>query len=261
MIDLSGKRALVCGSSQGIGRATAEVFARQGATLTLLSRSEAALQEVCAGLATSHGQSHRVLVGDFSQPESLPALVGDEITQHGGFEILVNNTGGPPGGPIIDAQPDAFRKALEMHVVANQLLAQTVVPHMKDVRYGRLIQIISTSVKEPIPGLGVSNTTRWAVAAWAKTLSRELGAFGITVNNVLPGFTDTARLRSLFEARAEREGRSFDDVAAEARAKIPVARFGDADEIANAVAFLASPDAGYVTGVSLAVDGGRLGGM
>lgn len=261
MIDLSNKRALVCGSSQGIGKAAAEIFARQGASVTLLSRNESALNNVKATLATDHGQSHHVLIGDFANPDALPSLVTNHMNAHGAFDILVNNTGGPPGGPIFDATPEQFRKALDMHVIGNQLLAQAVVPEMKKSGFGRLIQIISTSVKEPIPGLGVSNTTRWAVAAWAKTLSRELAPFGITVNNILPGFTDTARLQSLFASRAEREGRSAEEIANEARAKIPAGRFGTADEIAAAIAFLASPDAAYITGVNLAVDGGRLASM
>jgi 3-oxoacyl-[acyl-carrier protein] reductase len=181
------------------------------------------------------------------------------LGQSGPVHILINNTGGPSSGPLVDAMPDEFLNAIRMHVVCNQLLVQAVLPGMKSAGFGRVINIISTSVREPIPGLGVSNTTRWAVAAWAKTLSRELAPFGITVNNVLPGYTDTARLRARFEWRAGREGRSSEDLAAEAQKAVPIGRFGRPEEIAAAIAFLASPEASYVNGINLPVDGGRLG--
>lgn len=261
MFELTGRRALVGGSSQGIGRAIAEVFARQGASVTLLARDEAALRAVCAGLAKSGAQQHGVIVADFAQPDGLQRTVRDAGERVGGFDILVNNTGGPHAAAVLESSVDAFRRAFEMHVVCNQLLAQTLVPWMKERKWGRILQVISTSVKEPIPGLGVSNTTRWAVASWGKSLSRELAPFGITVNNILPGFTDTARLRELFETRAAREGRTVEQVAETARQAIPAARFARPEEIAAAAAFLASNEASYVTGVSLAVDGGRLGSM
>jgi 3-oxoacyl-[acyl-carrier protein] reductase len=261
MIDLSNLRALVCGSSQGIGRACAERLARQGASVTLLARDAEALTQVHAGLARSAGQTHHALVADFTQPQAVRDVVAADIASHGGYDVLVNNTGGPASGPLLDAEPDAFRKALEMHVICNHLLVQTVVPKMREKNFGRIVQIISTSVKEPIPGLGVSNTTRWAVAAWAKTLSRELAPYGITINNVLPGYTATARLKSLFEARSQREQTSVDRIEAEVLRGVPMGRFAEADEIAAAVAFLASKEASYITGINLPVDGGRLSSM
>ncbi len=261
MIDLKGKHALVCGSTQGIGRACAEVLARCGAAVTALARDAAALQEVAAGLPTDNGQEHSFVCADFSEPENVQARVADHVADHGPFEILLNNTGGPGPGPILEASPSEFQKSLTMHVVCNQHLVQTLVPGMKERAYGRIIQIISTSVKEPIPGLGVSNTTRWAVASWAKTLSRELAPFGITVNNVLPGFTATARLQHLFENRARREGSSASEIEQQTRAGVPMGRFAEPEEIASAVAFLASPAASYITGVNLPVDGGRLSSM
>lgn len=259
MINLQGRRAIVCGSTQGIGRAAAALLAQQGAAVTLVARDEAALVDVQKTLAA--GAAHDRIVADFSRPAELQAAVAKHLAAIGPAHVLVNNTGGPAGGPILDAKPDDFILAMQMHLVCNQLLVQTVVPGMKQAGYGRIINIISTSVREPIPGLGVSNTTRWAVAAWAKTLSRELGPFGITVNNVLPGYTDTARLRALFETRAKREGRTPEQVTEETMKAVPAGRFGKAEEIAAAVAFLASAEAAYVNGINLPVDGGRLGSM
>ncbi|TWT44202.1 3-oxoacyl-[acyl-carrier-protein] reductase FabG [Phycisphaerae bacterium RAS1] len=258
MFDLSGRHALVCGSSQGIGRASAELLARCGARITLLARDEAALAEVCRGLHAVKGTAHAFRAADFRRPEDVRRTAAEIVEQVGPVEILVNNTGGPSSGPILDARPEAFLEAATMHIACNQLLVQTCVPGMRQRGYGRIINIISTSVKQPIPGLGVSNTTRWAVAAWAKTLAGELGPFGITVNNVLPGFTSTARLRSLFEARSRREGIPVEQIEATAKAEIPLRRFATPEEIAAGVVFLASPAASYVNGINLPVDGGRL---
>ncbi len=258
---LAGKRAVVCGSTQGIGRACALRFAGLGAEVILVARNAEALAAVQGELPTDAGQAHGAVCADFTEPEQVQAAVADKLKATGGAHILLNNTGGPPPGEIVDAEPEAFLKAYRMHLVANQLLLQTVLPEMKAAKYGRIINIISTSVKEPIPGLGVSNTTRWAVASWAKTVSREVAPFGITVNNVLPGFTDTARLRSLIASRAKGRNVSEDVIQSEMFAGIPVGRFGEADEIAAAAAFLASPAASYVNGVNLPVDGGRLASM
>lgn len=259
MFRLDDRHALVCGSSQGIGQAAAEMLARQGARVTLVARAEAALNAVAAGLERGVGQSHAVVVADFAHPAEVRDRVAAHVAAAGPVDILVNNTGGPKSGPILDARPEDFTAAFAMHVLCNQLLVQLLAPAMKERRFGRIINIISTSVKEPIPGLGVSNTVRWAVAAWSKTLARELGPFGITVNNVLPGYTDTARLRSLFDARAQREGKTPAEVAVATMAAVPAGRFATPAEIAAAVGFLAAPEASYVNGVSLAVDGGRLG--
>ena len=258
---LAHKSALIGGSTQGIGRATAHLFASRGASCTLIARNEAALQETTTALSTDASQTHAYLVADFSNPDSVKSAVQGAVGNGQQFDIVVNNTGGPPGGPIVDADPQAFLKAIEMHVVCNQLILQAVLPQMKAAQYGRFINIISTSVREPIPGLGVSNTTRWAVAAWAKTVSREVAPFGITINNVLPGFTDTARLKSLFENKSQKTGKDFKDVSDDALAKIPAGRLGKPEEVAAAVAFLASPAAAYINGINLPVDGGRLASM
>ncbi len=258
MIDLSGRTALVCGATRGIGRACAELLAKAGARVTLVARDAGALERVAEELCGVGASVAGVVCANFSSPESVRDAVTAHIDAHGPHEILINNTGGPPSGPLVDAQAEQFLAAIRMHVVCNQLLVQALLPGMRAARYGRIVNIVSTSVREPIPGLGVSNTTRAAVAGWSKTLSRELAPDAITINNVLPGFTATERLRSLFEARAQREGRATDAIEDETRRGVPMGRFARPEEIAAAVVFLASPLASYITGVSLAVDGGRL---
>jgi 3-oxoacyl-[acyl-carrier protein] reductase len=254
-IQLDGKTALVCGSSAGIGLECARAIADIGAKVTLCARNEAALD---AALETLPGAGHCRIVADFDQPDQLASAVQSHIDDNGSFAILVNNSGGPPGGPILDADSDEFLTAIKRHVVGNHRLAQIVVPGMKEIGYGRIVNIISTSVREPISNLGVSNTTRGAVAAWAKTLSKELGPDGITVNSVLPGFTDTARLAQLMEKRAAAEGTTADQIASDWIDSIPLGRFASAEEIGTVVAFLCSPAASYISGVCLPVDGGRL---
>ena len=261
-ISLSGKRALVCGSTQGIGRASAIELASLGASVTLVARNPERLEQVCRELPAKpeFRQTHRWFAADFADPAAVQEAVRTELAHQsaaGPYTILVNNTGGPAGGPVADAQPDAFVAAFRSHVVCNQLLVQALLPGMKSAGYGRIINIISTSVKAPIPGLGVSNTIRAAVANWAKTLATELAPLGITVNNVLPGFTDTERLKQLFTARAQKEGKSLEEVTKASIATIPAGRLGRAEEIAAAVAFLATPAAAYINGINVPVDGGR----
>lgn len=259
---LSPYRALVGGSTQGIGRAVAEALAERGATVTLLARNEASLREVAAALPTPEGQQHNFLVADFNEPDHLSEVVHTYLKEHpSGFQILVNNTGGPAGGPILEAPASAFLAAFNQHLICNHLLAQAVVPGMRAAGYGRIINIISTSVKIPLANLGVSNTIRGAVASWAKTLANELGPDGITVNNVLPGATLTQRHTSLIDKKVAQTGQSVDTIEAGMKQTIPARRFGQAEEVAAAVAYLAAPVAGYVNGVSLPVDGGRTGSL
>jgi len=258
-IDLTAKRALVCGGSQGIGLAVAKELAEMGASLTLMSRSADKLEAAIAELPNP--EQHNYLVADFSDRDNLKDVVSKHLTEHGGFEILINNAGGPPGGPITEADPLAFLKAIELHVLASQTLSKLLLPHMKTEGFGRIINIISTSVRIPIKGLGVSNTTRGAMASWAKTWSNEVGAFGITVNNVLPGYTNTGRLKSLITAWSKRDDVSEEATAKRMEANVPMNRFGDPSEVAAAAAFLASPAASYITGISLTVDGGRTGAL
>ncbi len=259
-LDLSNKNALVCGSTQGIGKATALALAKMGANVKLMARNEKKLQAVLSELDTSQGQSHSYACADFSNVENVKSAV-QSITADKNIHILINNTGGPAGGSIIDASTYAFESAFQMHVVCNQILAQAVTPGMKTDGFGRVVNIISTSVKIPIVGLGVSNTIRGAVASWAKTMANELGQFGITVNNVLPGFTDTNRLKSLITKKAENQGVSKEQIANVMKSQIPSARFAQAEEVANAVAFLCSPAAAYINGINVPVDGGRTGAL
>ena len=252
--DLTGQRALVCGSSQGIGRATATALAKAGASITLLARNRETLETVRAGL---DGSGHVVLVADFNDPAAVHDIAAAHAAEHGPVHILVNNTGGPRGGPVHAAAADEFVTVFRQHLLANQALVQALLPGMREAGHGRIINVISTSVKEPIPGLGVSNTIRGAVASWAKTLAGELGPLGITVNNVLPGFTRTARLAGLFAAQAEQSGKTVAEIEAAVLTTVPLARFAEPEEIAAVIAFLASPLAGYVNGINLPVDGGR----
>lgn len=259
-LDLSGKHAIVCGSTQGIGKAAALELALLGASVTLVARDEQKLKHVWGELHHSGHQFHHHLAVDFSHPDEVRKKISEYMQKHA-VHILVNNTGGPPGGTAIDAKPEEFLSAFNSHLICNQIITQAVVPSMKQEKYGRIINIISTSVKIPIRGLGVSNTIRGAVANWAKTLSLELAPYGITVNNVLPGATQTARLDWLIKSKAEKSGKTEDEIRNEMTAEIPAGRIGNASEVAAAIAFLASPAAGYINGINLPVDGGRTGSL
>jgi 3-oxoacyl-[acyl-carrier protein] reductase len=256
-LNLTGKTAIVCGSTQGLGKACAVELALLGASVTLMARNEDSLQRTQAELDLSQGQKHGYIVADFSDVDQVRERVGKFVSASPPVHILVNNTGGPKGGPILDSSLQQFSDTFSAHVLCNHVLAQAVIPGMKAERFGRIINIISTSVKQPIPGLGVSNTIRGAVASWAKTLAGELAPFGITVNNVLPGMTKTGRLDSLIKARSEKSGKSIQQITEEMIAEIPAGRFALPNEFAAAVAFLATPAAGYINGISIPVDGGR----
>lgn len=254
-MDLSGRHALVCGASQGIGLAAAQHLAGLGACVTLLARNA---DRLTSALATLEGDGHAFEVADFSQPDSV-AEAAQRVTARRPVEILINNTGGPAGGPISEAQASAFLATFEQHLICNHLLATTVLDGMKAAGWGRIINVISTSVKQPLPGLGVSNTIRGAVASWAKTWATEVAPHNITVNNVLPGATGTQRLSSLAEAKAQKTGTTPDAVLKAMAAQVPMGRTAEPEEIARAIAFLASPAANYISGINLPVDGGRTG--
>ena len=255
---LNGLNALICGGTSGIGKATAIEFSNLGANVTLFARNEDKLKETLILLSNDRNQNHKYLVGDFDDSNSVKQTIENHISNGNQYHILINNSGGPKGGLISKANPEEFVVAFNRHLICNHILFQALHSGMKQFNYGRVINIISTSVKQPIPGLGVSNTIRGAVASWAKTLSFEVGADGITVNNILPGFTDTERLASLIETKSKTQNISTKDVENAMQSTVPAGRFGKPEETAKAIAFLASPSASYISGISLAVDGGRL---
>lgn len=259
-LDLTGKTALIAGSTQGIGLATAQSLASLGATCILIARNEEALKKAIDTLDNGKQQNHQFIVADFSSYEQVREKVNDFVTKNP-IHILVNNTGGPPAGPITDATVEGFLSAFQQHLVCNHILATAVIPSMKKEGYGRIVNIVSTSVKIPLKNLGVSNTIRGAVASWAKTMANELGQFGITVNNVLPGATATGRLDAIINNKVAKTGVSQQEAESEMLNEIPAKRFGKPEEIASMIAFLASPAAGYVNGVSIPVDGGRTGSI
>ena len=260
-LDLTGKTALVCGSTQGIGKAAAIGLAGLGASVILMARNEDSLKQTVKDLDSTLGQNHSYLVADFSKPEQVKSAIEKRLSAGGVIHILVNNTGGPPGGPITTAETTEFLSAFTNHLLCNQILAQAVLPGMKKASYGRIINIISTSVKIPLKGLGVSNTIRAAVGNWSKTWSMEVAQFGITVNNVLPGATSTQRLQSILTNKAEKTGKTVADAESEMIKEIPMGRFAAPEEVANAILFLASPAAAYITGINIPVDGGRTGSL
>lgn len=258
-LDLTGKHALVCGSTQGIGKAAAIELALLGADVTLIARNEEKLKATVGELERiGH---HDYIVADFSSPENVRAALQKYLAHGKAFHILVNNTGGPPSGPITAAKTEEFLSAFNAHLLCNHVLVQALLPGMKAAGYGRIINVISTSVKQPLKGLGVSNTIRAAVGNWAKTLSLEVAGDGITVNNVLPGATATQRLSGLIEAKSSKTGESVANLEKEMISEIPAKRFGMPEEIAAAIAFLATPAAAYINGINVPVDGGRTGNL
>jgi 3-oxoacyl-[acyl-carrier protein] reductase len=254
---LTNKTALVCGSTQGIGKATAMKLAEMGATLILLARNEPKLKETLLELPQTAHQHHQYILADFSDPTNLKKVITDFLSTGIKINILVNNTGGPKGGPIKDASTEEFINTFNQHLICNHILVQAIYPGMIESGYGRIINVISTSVKQPLPNLGVSNTIRGAVASWSKTLANELGEYGITVNNVLPGATNTIRLQGIAEAKSEKTGEKVSEIFDEMASESPMKRIAQPEEIAAAIAFLASPEASYINGINLPVDGGR----
>lgn len=255
VLNLNNKSALVCGSTQGIGRACAIALAKEGARVTLVARNEDKLKKIVSELPKT--ATHDYIIADFSNPNELKTNVETYLKSNNGFHVLINNTGGPRSGAILEATLEQFEVAFTQHLKCNHVLAQLVVPFMKSEKYGRIINVISTSVKEPIEGLGVSNTIRNAVGNWSKTLSFELGIFGITVNNVLPGFTETERLNEIIDIKAKKANVSFEDMEKIMKTYTPAKRFAKPEETANAIVFLASEAASYINGINLPVDGGR----
>lgn len=255
-LNLTGKTALVCGSTAGIGKATAMELASLGARIVLMARNPEKLAQTLAELPSDEDQKHDAVAVDFSDITAFKQAVDTLIQKHQ-FHILINNTGGPKAGPAFDADPEQYAAAFAQHLLCNQILAQGVVPAMKQAKFGRIVNVISTSVKQPIENLGVSNTIRGAVANWSKTLSVELGPYGITVNNVLPGFTATDRLDDIVNSAAKRLNKTQQEARDFMTSVVPARRFAQAQEIAYGIAFLCSPSAGYINGINLPIDGGR----
>ncbi|ULC60486.1 SDR family oxidoreductase [Flaviramulus sp. BrNp1-15] len=254
-LNIKNKNALVCGSTQGIGKATALGLAQEGVNVTLAARNREKLKAVLEELPKDG--NHSYIVADFSNPRDLQEQVIKFIEKNHGFHIVINNTGGPRSGDILTASLDEFDNAFTQHLKCNHVLAQATIPFMKEEGFGRIVNIISTSVKEPIAGLGVSNTIRGAVGNWSKTLATEVGAFGITVNNVLPGFTETERLTEIIKIKANAAGSSLEQMAEIMKNYAPAKRFAKPEETANVITFLASEAASYVNGINVPVDGGR----
>lgn len=254
-LELNNKYALVCGSTAGIGKATAMALAEEGTIVTLIARNEEKLKAVLSELPQH--RNHDYVVADFSNPNELRIKIMDYISRNHGFHILINNTGGPAGGPVFSAGLEEFQNAFTQHLKCNHVLAQALVPFMKKENFGRIINVISTSVKQPLDGLGVSNTIRGAVANWSKTLANELGQFGITVNNVLPGATGTERLTQIIKNKSAKTGKTEEESADAMKNAVPAKRFAKPEETAHAITFLASERAAYINGINLPVDGGR----
>ena len=259
-IRLTNKNGIVCGSTQGIGLAAAIELASLGANVTLMARDEKKLKETLNQLPRNESQTHSILAADFNFPDQVKDKI-ESIIKEKDIHILVNNTGGPAAGNVIDATSEDFLKAIHAHLLCSHHLVKACVPGMKKNKYGRIINVISTSVKIPIKGLGVSNTVRGAMASWSKTLSVELAPFGITVNNVLPGSTKTGRIESLIQTRAAKTGKTEEQIRQEMIDEIPAGRMAEPSEVAASIAFLATPAAAYINGVNIPVDGGRTGCM
>lgn len=259
-LSLEGRNAVVCGSSQGIGLAIAEELALMGANCILLARNEKNLKLAVTSLDIAIRQSHSYHSIDFTNLSATEQLIKQITAQHP-VHILINNSGGPKAGPIVEATEEQFIHGFSQHLIISHILTKAVIEGMKKERYGRIINIISTSVKIPLKNLGVSNTIRGAVASWAKTMANELGQFGITVNNILPGMTKTGRLTDLIESTSSQTGYATEKVEEQMLEEIPARRFGDPSEIAVVAAFLSTPAAAYVNGTSIPVDGGRTGSI
>jgi 3-oxoacyl-[acyl-carrier protein] reductase len=256
LLDLSNKRVLICGASQGIGESTARLMAKMGAEVILLARNREKLETLKNQLSVPNQQHHEILAIDLTDTQHLNEHLNRALSR-GPISVVINNSGGPKGGALLDATDEDFLLGFQAHILASSHIAKKVVPGMKEQKFGRIINIISTSVKAPIANLGVSNTIRGAMANWAKSMATELAPYGITVNNILPGYTETPRLEALAQATAQRQNKSVDEIKNAWKAATPAGRFATPDEVAAAIGFLASPVAGFITGINLPVDGGR----
>lgn len=260
-LGLKGKKAIVTASSQGIGKACALELAREGADVLICARGEAALEEARAEVSRA-GQGRVVAVrADLSRPGDIDALVAGAVREFGTVNVLVTNAGGPPSGRFEDFDDEAWGRTVTLNLMSVVRLMRAVIPVMRRSGGGSIVNLASISVKEPIRGLVLSNAVRAGVAGLSKTLAAELGPDGIRVNVVCPGYTATDRMKELITARAEREGKPYEEVARSFHDSVPLGRFAEPSDIARTVAFLASDAAAYVTGTTVQVDGGAVRGL
>ena len=252
------KNIFVGGSTNGIGWESAKLFAKYGGNLTLITRNEHLLLKRVQELPNNGNQQHNYIVADFSNPENLEKAINEFILDKDiNYDVIINNTGGPPSGELGKASTDELLSAFNLHLISFHKILGVLIEGMKSKEAGSIINIISTSVKQPLNGLGVSNTIRGAVANWAKTLANELGVYNITVNNILPGATNTGRLKEIIKNKAQKLNLQESAIEKQMADQVPLKRIAEPIEVANAVLFLASDKARYISGINLPVDGGR----
>lgn len=260
-LGLAGKVALVAAASRGLGRAVAEELAREGAQLVICARGDGALREAAERIRGETGARVVAVVADVSEPAGITRVIAAAMEAFGRVDVLVTNAGGPPAGPFENHSPEAWEAAVRQNLTSVVELTRAVLPGMRERRWGRIINVTSIAVKQPVDNLILSNSIRAAVTGFARTLANEVAAHGITVNNVMPGYTRTQRVDDLAARTAELRGTSAADERAVWEGQIPMARLGEPSEFAAMVAFLASERASYTTGASIPVDGGWIRGL
>ncbi|MEW6265860.1 MAG: SDR family oxidoreductase [Thermodesulfobacteriota bacterium] len=260
-LGLTGRIALVCGGSKGLGRAAATALAKEGAKVIIAARGQEALNQAAADITNLTGAEVTPVSADLSDPEQARLLARSALSAWGRVDVLINNAGGPPAGLFLDFSDQDWEAAIRLNFLSAVVLTRELVPGMKERRWGRVINFTSIAVKQPIDGLILSNAVRAAVHGWAKSLSNELAAFGVTVNNVLPGYTLTERVRNLSLTLGRQRGVSPEKIIEEYEAQIPMNRLGRPEDFGHLAAFLASDLAGYITGASIPIDGGYYKGL
>jgi len=254
-LGLKGKRAIVMAASRGLGYASALGLAREGCKLIVCSRDQARIEAAAAAIKKETGAEVKALVADVSSASEAKRLVDAAVSAYGGLEIVVHNAGGPPAGETLQMTEEQWQKAFEQNLLSFTRIVGAAAPEMKKAGYGRVLTIASSSIKQPIPNLALSNALRAGVWGIAKTLSRELASQGILVNVIAPGRIDTERIAELDQANAQKSGKSVEDVRKASIGGIPLGRLGRPEELANLVVFLASAAGSYITGQAITVDG------